>query len=54
VSGARCVVIPWPLLEIHAEMETKIVILGIERLQQLQPVSFRAKKLDFKERFFEK
>jgi hypothetical protein len=30
-------------LEIRAELETKIVILGIQRLQQLQPVSFRAK-----------
>jgi len=27
-----------PLLEIHAEVKTKIVILGIQHLQQLQPV----------------
>jgi hypothetical protein len=30
-------------LEIDAELETKMVILGIQRLQQLQPVSFHAK-----------
>jgi hypothetical protein len=34
-----------PLLEIHAELETEIVILGIQRLQHLQPVSFDAKAL---------
>ena len=30
-------------LEIHTEVKTKIVILGIQRLQQLQPVSSHAK-----------
>jgi hypothetical protein len=34
-----------PLLDIHAELETEIVILVIQRLQQLQPVSFDAKAL---------
>jgi hypothetical protein len=32
-----------PLVEIQAEALTKIVILGIQRLQQLQPKSFYAK-----------
>jgi hypothetical protein len=31
------------LLEINAELETKIMILGIQCLQQLQPASFSMK-----------
>jgi hypothetical protein len=33
------------LLVSHAELETKIVILVIQHLQQLQPVSFHVKML---------
>jgi hypothetical protein len=36
-------VILYPLLEIHAELERNIVIMGIQCLQQLQPVYFHMK-----------
>jgi hypothetical protein len=44
--AVACPVFLWPLLEIHAELGKKIVILGIQRLQKLQLVFFCAKKLD--------